>query len=343
MTERRQAPTPDPVLSEFELPLEGAFFPLGFPLEIATNSEDVLETAEQCWGQFRKRFSEPPVRLRVGVLDGNAERLPSGRVVRAQRHLMAWMSGASDFSVCDLRQGFGFCWLAPATAANRAHLRYHYLEAMAYTLLQSLYLTPIHAACVALNGRGLLLCGESEAGKSTLAYACAKRGWTFISDDFACVVRSWDRNVVIGNPHLIRLREPAAGLFPELRGRPIILRANGDRAIELATSSLENLVAAPQSPVDYLVFLRRQSAGGPAIEPFPKQRALRWLESVLCFGERDVREAQAASLRRLLDAEVLEFRYSDLESAVAELKSLVNSANAPSRASNLSMECSGDV
>jgi hypothetical protein len=313
------------VFSDFKLPFHSTHYPLGFPLKLATNSDEVVLAAREGWGRFSKEFFEKPVELDVGVLQLNDDTRRPVRMVRSRRHLLSMVANPSDFACCDLRKGFGFAWLAPTTASNHAHVRYYYLEAMAYMLLQSLYLTPIHGACVALNGRGLLLCGDSEAGKSSLAYACARRGWVYVSDDASYLVRSSERNVVIGNRHVIRLRESGSQLFPELRDHPITVRAQGDRAIELVTAKQGDLITAPHTPIEYVIFLRRQETGSPKLAAFSKEKALWWLESSLCFGEAEVRAAQTASLRRLLSVEVLQFRYSQLDPAVAELKSLVNS------------------
>src|SRR5581483_7940661 len=43
---------------------------------------------------------------------------------------------------------------------------------------------PVHAAAVALNGRGLLLTGPGKVGKSSTALACVEAGWKYIGDDF---------------------------------------------------------------------------------------------------------------------------------------------------------------
>ena len=66
----------DPVLSNFDLPLRAVYHPLGFSLEIDTNCSEVLAAAEESWGHFRKVFSQPPVRLRIGVLAGKAAERP---------------------------------------------------------------------------------------------------------------------------------------------------------------------------------------------------------------------------------------------------------------------------
>src|SRR5579871_6352538 len=57
----------DPVLAHFRMPLSDTFFPLGFPVLLETNSEEVLKCAAANWQGFVKLFDTPPVHLRVGV------------------------------------------------------------------------------------------------------------------------------------------------------------------------------------------------------------------------------------------------------------------------------------
>jgi len=58
----------DPLLCEFEMPLVAVYHPLGFSLQIATNSQKVLAAAHESWGHFQKAFSGPTLQLRIGVL-----------------------------------------------------------------------------------------------------------------------------------------------------------------------------------------------------------------------------------------------------------------------------------
>ena len=55
----------DPLLCDFALPLRSLHYHLGFPVEIITNSNDVLASAEESWGNFDPVFSEPPVQIRI--------------------------------------------------------------------------------------------------------------------------------------------------------------------------------------------------------------------------------------------------------------------------------------
>ena len=210
-----EAPTPDldPTGCELKLPVAGVFYPLGFAVEIATNSADVLAAARENWRSFQQQFATPPVQLRIAVSKERASQCPPPPTYRGQRNLVMLVASAHDFAVCDLTTGFASCWLSETTVESGAYVRYHFLEAMALLLIEALYLTPIHAACVSLDGRGLLLCGDSGAGKSSLSYACARRGWTFVSDDASFLVRGGKGSVVVGNPHHLHFRESATELF----------------------------------------------------------------------------------------------------------------------------------
>ena len=318
-----QAITFDPLLYDVELPLQAVYYPLGFPVEIATNAPEVLAGAEESWGEFRKLFCEPPLQIRIGVLDRGPSECPPIPTFRGQRNLVSIICDANNFAVCDMRLGFAFCWLVPVAAGNRAYLRYHFLEGIVGVLLESLYLTSAHAGCVSLAGRGVLLCGESGAGKSSLSFACAQRGWTFTADDASCVVRKRKDPIVVGNPYQIRFRESAIGLFPGLAQQRITPRVTGELAIEVPTASLAGVTMAAECPVHYIVFLERDSSSPPQLLHYPKSKAFQFFERSVCFGERHIRDDQYAALRNLLTAEVFEFRYSDLDSAVKRLETLV--------------------
>jgi len=316
----------DPLLYDFEMPLRAVHYPVGFPLEIATNSEEILAAARESWGYFNKVFAYPPLALRIGVLDGGPADCPPEPVHRQQRNLRACVADTENFSVSDLKNGFAFAWLTRATVENRAYLRWHFLEAMSWNLLGA-YLTPVHAACVRLQDRGVLLCGDSSAGKSSLAYACAKNGWLYMADDSSSLVRGRREPLVVGNPYQIRFRESAVELFPELKQWPLTLRATGEMAIEVRTARMPEVRTMTECFIDYIVFLRRGHAGPPRLLPFPKHEALRWFEQVICCGEGEVVEAQKASLQNLLTAEIFELRYGGLAAAVGRLEEMVHSGN----------------
>jgi len=336
----------DPLLYFVDFPFRVNLYPFGFALELTSNSLDVIAAAQQSCGPFPKLHDAETIHLRIGVSETGAGELPQPPVIRGRRDLITIISDAANFGVCDVTGGFAFGWVTPAVAANSAFFRYHFLDLMTGLLLAPIHFAIVHAACVALNGHGVLLCGHSRAGKSTLSFACAQRGWTFISDDASHALRKNGGRTVIGNPLYLRLREDAPALFPQLRERAVVLRQNGEFGFEIPTATLPGFATAFQCGIDHAVFLNRRPAGPATITPFPRDEALRRLENVLEYtfackpsvGSRgqqeemalanpEAREEQKASIGELLTAGVYELCYSDLDSAVDCLESLVRSGS----------------
>ena len=320
----------DPLLSDFEMPLQEVYHPLGFSLEIATNSPGVLEAARESWGHYRQAFSGPMLQMRIGVLESENANCPPEPVCREQHDLLVRVADTQNFSVSAIEQGFGYAWLSQAAVAHRGYLRWHFIEGMTWDLLAP-SITAIHGACVQFADRGVLLCGDSGAGKSTLAYACARNGWTYLSDDSCCLVRGRHDRLVIGNPYQIRFRESAIGLLPELRQHHRTPH-NGEMAIEVATASLPEIRTTLTCFADYIIFLNRGASGPPRLLPFPKDTALRWFEQIIFGGTEPTRNAHKAGLRDLLSAEILELRYSDLSSAIELMEAQVRRQDGPQRA-----------
>lgn len=73
----------------------------------------------------------------------------------------------------------------------------------------------IHASCVAIEGRALLLMGPSGAGKSDLALRLIDRGAHLVSDDYTELALSAHGKLIASPP------EPIAGMI-EVRGLGII-------------------------------------------------------------------------------------------------------------------------
>ena len=53
----------------------------------------------------------------------------------------------------------------------------------------------IHASCVAIGGRGVLIAGESGAGKSDLVFRLIDRGGVLVSDDYTQLEAAGDKLV----------------------------------------------------------------------------------------------------------------------------------------------------
>ncbi len=311
----------DPLLCNVPLPLRVIFYPLGFPVEIITNEQAVLDAANESWGHLRQRHTRPTLQFRIGIAKGGATDCPPAPVVRAQRHLLSIVADAHNQAICDLKGGFAFAWLNDATLKHKSYLRYHFIEAVTLLLLSTSYVTAIHAACVSWQGQGMLLCGDSGAGKSSLAYACACAGWTYTSDDGSYLLSDANPPRIIGNSHQIRFRPSAKKLFPELHGRGLTPRAEGKPSIEVRTNDLPGIVTADEAQIHHIIFLNRQSSSVAELVPFSKALASKLFHQSL-YPVEEIRQRQAASLQHLLIAEIYELRYCDLHHAVHRLELL---------------------
>jgi hypothetical protein len=228
-----------------------------------------------------------------------------------------------NFAVCDSQSGFSYCRVTAATVADRSWFRYVLLDSMVNLILWQTHFARIHAGCVARNGRGVLLCGESGAGKSSLTYACARSGWTLVSDEAPSVLRRSEERIVIGKPQLIHFRESAFELFPELRGRQAKPDAAGKISFEVRTAELQRIQTAYRANIAAIVYLDRHHDGPAQLVPLSKQEVWRRLSSGLPYFGEPAHDEHLASLRNLLGAETYELRYRNFDRAIEELEKMI--------------------
>ncbi len=313
----------DPLLVRTKLDHERVIYPYGFPVRLASNSPLVLEAAEISWGTYRNRYMTAPLDVRCLVGDSDTPACVEPPVFRSQNHLLSIVVDNENFACLDLERAFSFGWVSKKTAESTEYFRQCILDVMIYPLLEVKYLITLHAACVLFQGKGVLLNGDSGAGKSSLAYACTRRGWTFVSDDASAFFRDAKTPEVIGHPHRFRFREPVGELFPEFQGLRSTLRAYGKPTIEVRTRDLP-FETASSGPIDHLVFLNRSAfTGGPPqlIRLDPEDAWGRLLSSVWAV-QLPALDERVVALGRLLDKPIYEMRYGPLDDAIDALERL---------------------
>lgn len=77
--------------------------------------------------------------------------------------------------------------VAPALPVDAPDIRIFMLTTVLAVLCYRRGFIPLHAAAVAVEGRALLLAGESGLGKSTLAATLAARGYPLLTDDLCAL------------------------------------------------------------------------------------------------------------------------------------------------------------
>ena len=314
--------TEPPVAAQdpFRLPalsLSKTFYPLGFPVEVRTNSSTVLEMNDRLWGQFTHQHNTEPMRSDVYITPGGSLLCPPAPVYQYVEPLFVSIADPQHYCIADMQAGKAFTSITEASLA-------HYLYLKHFFLIVPLSIIPakvVHAACVAWNGSGVLLCGESGAGKSTLAYALARSGWEYTSDDGSFLLEG-EPLCVTGNCNIVRFRLSAAELFPEINGLPETPRAAGKPSIEVSTFALPRIVRRHKAEVKFILFLNRCASRRAELVRYPKEAARQYLRQGI-YATPEIRAKHYAAIERLLAVDVFELRYSELDPAISRIRTLV--------------------
>lgn len=313
----------DALLSGMELPLHRTFYPLGFAVEIMTNDPDVLVVANESFGHRRLCRGSTALQIRIGISEGDSAKCPPEPTRREYNHLYSLVADGENQALLDLRTCTNFVWLKRAALNDRLYFRYNFLEKVVYLLLGASVVTDIHAACISKNAKGILLCGNSGAGKTTLAYACARAGWTYTSDDTCYLINDSEIPRVVGHSHRVRFRPEAKTIFPELENRNIAPRMEGKPSIEVQFSDLPDLhiSTAPETEVHAIVYLNRYASATGKLTALPAGTAtLRICQELFSAGE--IREKHEARLQILSGVPTYELHYRELHDAMRELDRL---------------------
>ena len=291
--------------------LQETFYPLGFPVIVATHSQQILDAAHLEWDPWgpAARFDEPPITLSFHVSEAHAM-LPETSSFHAHQHQFAFVADSKNQAICHTNTRTGVAWITASAAEDQAWFRYHFLEAMALEMIVSLHMTPFHAACVAQDGSGILLCGDSGAGKSSLSYACSRRGWAYLSDDASYLLRNRaSERIVLGHPHRVRLRPDAPRLFEELRDHIPTRRGNGKMSLAIP------MAGPPQTRVHRIILLKRAPHNRLTQVNESPARAL--CEPIFYWWDPEISTAQQLAFDTLLKSVTIHsLEYSDLDRAI---------------------------
>lgn len=304
------------------------YFPLGYPVALSSDSEAVHAAADESWPCREPLFDESPIAVAVHVAPGGRlapNFAPYEVAFTGSPSGFRFVSGDTKFAEGDFRNRSAALYLDESTVRNRPYFRFHFLEAAVLQLISALHHAPIHAACVtppsAMHPAGILLCGDSGAGKSSLTYACARAGWTFTSDDASFLIRDNDGPpTVVGDAGRMRLRPQSAMLFPELASRTATERGNGDQRLQILTKELP-VKTSPQAAIAQVVLLNRDDLSPAQWAVWDRARAESWLDRVVYHWAPEIAATQRRALASLLDhARLRVLTYSRLEHAMDALR-----------------------
>jgi hypothetical protein len=293
---------------------------LGAQFQFQSNSRQLLRLVESAYGGLpRHRLSGPGPRLtvRLQLMSGDRQRL-SSRLEPPPLNMISgggFLGGAtqgSNFVVLSPREGSALVGISPQMMRFPYHTRYELIEFAAFSLAQRTQgLVSLHAACVGLRGRGILMMGPSGAGKSTLALLCLLQGLDFVSED-AVFVSPYSL-LATGVANFLHVRADSLGwLAPEaaadIRRSPVIRRRSGVKKFELDLRAGKHRLAASAPRLGAVVFLSSRIARrGPLLKPLSTSKLLTNLAKSQAYAanqpewpifEKRVRRLDAYELRR---------------------------------------------
>jgi len=200
----------------------------------------------------------------------------------------------------------------------------HAVRSLLYDEAQ--YDIAFHAAMVADDRHGIMLCAPRESGKSTLAAHLAAHGFTLISDEPALLHLDTASISTVEMP--ISLKEGTwsilAGEWPQLNDAPVHTRSDG-RRIKFLHPTREAAINSPKR-LTHIVFPEYSPLSAAGIEALSPLRALMLLnEGGMLLGKRMNKDVFEQFLRLISSIPAHIARYSSLQEADQMIQSVVSS------------------
>src|SRR5689334_13416488 len=213
---------------------------------------------------------------------------------------------ASNYSVVSPALRQALIVASPAMLARPHDLRSELLEFAVFTLVsRGEPVLPLHAACIGVRDRAVLLIGESGAGKSTATLQCLLAGLGVLAED---VVFVEPRGLTVtGVPNYIHLRLETPHLLParlarRVRRAPVIERRYSGvhkYEVDLRASARAGL-RLPAKLVAAVLLSRRKARGSKLIHDLPASEFGRALDRDQPYARsRPHWRALRSNLRRL--------------------------------------------
>src|ERR1700728_905562 len=179
---------------------------LGAAFEFECGSAELRRLVDWAYaGLPQHKLSKAPPRIRVSIEPAprarrRAQADPAPIEMLSGAGMLCGTSSSSDFAVLSGDYRSGLIVVSRDRLRFPYHTRYELIEFAVFTLASRAQgLAPLHAACVGWRGRGLLIAGDTGAGKSTLTLHCMLNGFDFVSEDSVFVHPETLRATGVGN------------------------------------------------------------------------------------------------------------------------------------------------
>jgi hypothetical protein len=248
---------------------------LGARIHFESSSAELLRLVHWAFGNLPEhKLTRSPPHLTVRLVLNEAAAATRPRTGPPELTLMGGagllgaVTGASSLVALSPAQGAALVAVPSQMLRYPYHVRYELIEFSVYTLAtRAQQLIPLHAACVSLNDRGLLLMGASGAGKSTLSLHCLLEQLDFVAEDAVFVNAA--SLLATGVANFLHICPDTLRWLPKqtasrVRASPRIQRRSGVRKLEVDLRRGEYRLAARPPRLVAAVFLSPR-AGGRAL------------------------------------------------------------------------------
>jgi hypothetical protein len=258
---------------------------LGGAFEFECGSSGLRRLVDWAYaGLPQHTLTKSPPRIRVRVAPAPRVRRhgptdPAHIEMLSGAGLLCGTTSSSDFAVLSGDQRSALVVVSRDRLRFPYHTRYELIEFAVFTLAaRAQGLMPLHGACVGHAGRGLLLFGDSGAGKSTASLHCLLRGMDFLAEDSVFVTPDTMLATGIANFLHVRcdsLQSLPASIASLIRKSPIIRRRSGVEKFEVDLRRTAFRLAASPLKIAGVVFVSAQPARrGVLLTPLGSREAL---------------------------------------------------------------------
>ncbi|NKC10688.1 MAG: hypothetical protein GKR94_00335 [Gammaproteobacteria bacterium] len=297
------------------------FAPMGIKLRLLTNSDEVAAAAHASFSIYGEQAPEgaPDFCLRLFEHDID-DGVLGNPLFRIEGPLVYQTTGRDSVLIIDRNSRSGFGYFSSTTLANQAFFRWHFLDFAVYFALEWRGFIGVHGAAICKDGQALLLRAPSGHGKTTLAYAAARRRFQALAEDAVWIDVSGGR--WWGLPSPFHMLADARTLFPELAHLPAAAQINGEVKLAVDLQKMRPGCTATCAPPGRVVLLERAPGGISSLSPCDPDIAYNsWLAGAA------IKEAQAlgyeAAIRDLLANGAFTLRFGDdIEAALDLLEPL---------------------
>jgi hypothetical protein len=281
----------------------------GTVCEVTTNSSQLGNTLH-AWRCATDEHSGSRFTMQVRVARGTADgdRHPH---FRGLHHVVVASFGASNVFVFDLLRHNVAASVSEDVARDESFWNDMLLPITMGVLGAAVGVVPVHCACLATGGEGLLVAGSSGAGKSTLSAALAQCGFDFISDDWTYLSWKPEGLMAHGMSSPVKLLPDAIRHFPMLAEYPVRPALDGELAYRLSAATFGAEVRLSCLP-RWFLFLESTASKGCHLDPISAEKARLYLEAgvePLPIQLQAIAEARAEIIGRISSLSCWTLRY----------------------------------